>query len=117
MQEPALTTRDARETDSSLLTALGGEGTAAGELYLDDGESLRPNATLNMDFQATRTNLTASVRGAWKENNSLANVTVLGVGEEPDAEKVMFNGAKIEQEDVAYSYFEGSGCWWIAGCD
>ena len=103
MQEPALTTRDARETDWSLLAALGSDGAAAGELYLDDGESLQPDATLNVDFQATKTNISVSVRGTWKERNPLANVTVLGVGEEPDAGRVMFNEVKIEKKNVAYN--------------
>ena len=46
MQGLAMTTRDARRTPWSLLVALGLEGTATGELYLDDGESIDPEETL-----------------------------------------------------------------------
>lgn len=93
MQEPAMTTRDARNTPWSLLTALCGEGAATGQLYLDDGESIYPNATLNVDFAASHSSLSASPLGNWKESNSLANVTILGVTTKPGA--VTFNGKKV----------------------
>lgn len=46
LQGFALTTREARTQPWSLLTALSLNGTAEGNLYVDDGESLVPNATL-----------------------------------------------------------------------
>lgn len=49
LQGFALTTREARTQPWSLLTALSMEGTANGSLYVDDGESLSPNATLFVD--------------------------------------------------------------------
>lgn len=49
MQEPALTTREARATPWALLVASGLGGSARGELYVDDGESVHPNATLFVD--------------------------------------------------------------------
>jgi alpha-glucosidase len=49
MQEPALTTIASRKNPWGLLVALGGEGTADGALYVDDGESLVQNATLWVD--------------------------------------------------------------------
>lgn len=64
---------------------------------------MQPDATLNVDFQATKTNISVSVRDTWKERNPLANVTVLGVGEEPDAGRVMFSEVKIEKKNVAYN--------------
>lgn len=45
MQEPGMTTTACRRNPWGLLVALDGEGAASGELYLDDGESLSPNAT------------------------------------------------------------------------
>lgn len=44
-QEPALTTRDARNNPWGVIAALSLEGTARGELYLDDGESVVQNST------------------------------------------------------------------------
>jgi alpha-glucosidase len=45
LQEPKLTTAETRTTPYSLLVALDCNGVASGDLYLDDGESLVPNAT------------------------------------------------------------------------
>ena len=53
MQQPAMTTAVARNTPWSLLVALSEEGSASGSLYLDDGESINPPATLNVDVRPT----------------------------------------------------------------
>ena len=45
-QEPALVTRDARKNPWGVIAALSLEGSASGSLYVDDGASLVPNATL-----------------------------------------------------------------------
>lgn len=85
MQQPALTVRDTRNSDWSLLAALNSNATATGQLYLDDGESVKPNATLNVDFTATKSSIRISPRGNWKETNPLANVTILGLNAGPKA--------------------------------
>ena len=121
MQAPAMTTRDARATDWSILVALSLGGTASGNLYLDDGESLTPNATLYVDFTASSSMLYANGRGLYTDNNALANVTVLGVRQSPGA--VTFNGVNVDSSGVAYnsssqilsitglSGATGSGAW------
>ncbi len=48
-QEPALVTRDARRNPWGVIAALSLEGSARGTLYVDDGESLVPNATLYVE--------------------------------------------------------------------
>lgn len=104
MQEPAMTTRDARNTPWALLTALSANGTAEGQLYMDDGESLHPSATLEVDFVAEARKLTATPCGSWEERNPLANVTVLGVSLEAcAATQVTFNGQHVPASDVAYN--------------
>lgn len=45
-QEPGMTTRICRSNPWGLIAASSLEGTASGSLYVDDGESLVPNATL-----------------------------------------------------------------------
>lgn len=45
LQEPKLTTAETTKTPYSLLVALDSNSAASGDLYLDDGESLQPNAT------------------------------------------------------------------------
>ena len=47
----AMTTRDARKTPWKLWVALNLEGTAQGELYLDDGESIDPEDTLEVQVR------------------------------------------------------------------
>ncbi|KAJ5669399.1 hypothetical protein N7462_010469 [Penicillium macrosclerotiorum] len=101
MQEPALTTAAARNTPWSLLTALGDKGIASGQLYLDDGESLNPNATLNVLFKATKSSLSAQAHGDWNENNALGNVTVLGLTKKPGS--VTLNGKKVPASSVQYN--------------
>lgn len=101
MQEPALTTRDARSTPWSVLTSLSTQGTAAGELYLDDGESLNPTSTMDVAFKAAQNSLTASPTGNWVEANPLDHVTVLGVSQMPG--QVTFNGQTVPSSDVQYN--------------
>lgn len=66
-QEPALTTRDARDTPWSLIVARDLNGNSNGTLYVDDGESLDPEESLTVDvssivplppFLSTLTNIT-----------------------------------------------------------
>ncbi|KAL3420941.1 glycosyl hydrolase family 31 [Phlyctema vagabunda] len=80
-QEPGMTTKECRRNPWGLIAALNGEGTANGGLYVDDGESLEPNATLWVDFSLTNQALYASGRGLYVDQNSLANITILGVGQ------------------------------------
>jgi alpha-glucosidase len=42
LQEPGMTTHESRMSPWGVVVALDKEGSAAGELYLDDGESLNP---------------------------------------------------------------------------
>lgn len=94
MQQPAMVTRDARNTPWSVLVALSQQGTAAGSLYLDDGVSFAPNATLYGKMVATGGNrLLASARGNYTDKNALANVTVLGVQSQPTM--ASFNGMNV----------------------
>lgn len=95
MQQPALTTKAARTNPWKLLAALSKDGTAQGNLYIDDGESISPNATLYVEFTAANGTLYASGRGLYSDSNALANVTVLGIEAAPSS--VIFNGVAIRQ--------------------
>lgn len=80
IQKPGYTTTESRKNPWSLLVALSSEGTASGQLYIDDGESLLPNATLSVELTAsTEGKLYASAIGTFVDKNALANVTILGV--------------------------------------
>lgn len=50
-QQPALVTRDARKNPWGVIAALNLEGSASGSLYVDDGASLEPNATLYVEVR------------------------------------------------------------------
>ena len=99
-QEAAQTTREARDSPWSVLVALNSEGSASGQLYVDDGESLAPNATLYVDFTATRGTLYASARGRYVDKNPLDGVTVLGVADHVGT--VTLNGDAVDAEKIKY---------------
>lgn len=96
MQEVRLTTREARETAWGLLVALGVDGGARGSLYVDDGESVEGGASRSVEFvvEGGSGRLSAKATGAYRDGNGLANVTVVGVGEEPRGD-VTVNGVVL----------------------
>lgn len=51
-QEPGMTTSQCRENPWGLIAAQDAEGNAKGQLYIDDGESVVPNATLFVEVCA-----------------------------------------------------------------
>lgn len=79
MQEPALTTRDARNSPWSLVASLDGAQSATGQLYLDDGESVEQNATRTVKFTANQSSISAFSEGDFEDTNKLANITILGL--------------------------------------
>jgi alpha-glucosidase len=93
LQQPGYTTAASRGNPWNLIVALDARGCAAGELYVDDGESLVPNATLTVGFAAGGSALNVTMTGQFVDKNPLANITVLGVGA---AGRVVFNGAGVD---------------------
>jgi alpha-glucosidase len=94
-QEPGYTTAECRKNPWGLIVALSTSGTASGDLYIDDGESLQPNATKEVEFVVANNALYASVRGTYVDSNPLANITILGVGSEP--KNVTLNGQVVSK--------------------
>lgn len=98
MHEPGLTTAAVRASPWSLLVALDTSGEANGGLYLDDGESLEPEATAWVDFSVSKSSLAAMRSGDYDEDqNPLGYVTILGV--EGDVSSVTFGGANLDAEN------------------
>ncbi|KAH9214809.1 glycoside hydrolase family 31 protein [Leptodontidium sp. 2 PMI_412] len=93
IQEAGMTTRECRSNPWGLIAATSLEGTASGQLYLDDGESLVQNSTLWVEFSLTGSSLYASARGTYNDTNPLANVTILGVSS--SVSNVTLNGASL----------------------
>lgn len=127
LQEPGLTltTLANREMPWGLLVALDGAGRAAGELYLDDGESVVPATATwvkvsfacpyivllqaaallthpppSPQFEATNTSLTTQPTGNFEDDVWLDTVTVLGV--KASVSKVLLNGQVIGSSAWAY---------------
>ncbi|KAG5973501.1 hypothetical protein E4U55_000492 [Claviceps digitariae] len=75
----AMTTTDVREQDFELLIPVGKDGTAKGSLYLDDGESLHPEATSAIEFEYKNGRLVVRGSFEYKTDIKLAKITLLGV--------------------------------------
>ncbi|KAI1810462.1 glycoside hydrolase family 31 protein [Poronia punctata] len=117
MHEPALTTAAVRASPWSVLAALDAAGEATGGLYIDDGESVEPEAATwvdvststplspspqptnhnhNRQFTVSRSAMTARRSGDYKyELNKLAHVTVLGV--KGEVSEVTFDTIELDR--------------------
>ncbi|KXL49372.1 MAG: glycoside hydrolase family 31 protein [Acidomyces sp. 'richmondensis'] len=93
-QEALYTTSECRNSPWSLICALSREGTASGQIYIDDGESLIPNANLLVDLTASNGTIYSSARGTWEDRNALANITVMGIASKPM--NVALNGVDVD---------------------
>ncbi|KAK5117469.1 hypothetical protein LTR85_008854 [Meristemomyces frigidus] len=85
IQQAGNTTATSRKMPWSLLIALDKNGEAVGELYLDDGISLAPNATKNVELSYANNTLRTSVSGQYEDALPLANVTIAGIKSRPHA--------------------------------
>ncbi|KAI1087276.1 glycoside hydrolase family 31 protein [Rostrohypoxylon terebratum] len=112
-QQPALTTTAVRESPWGLIVALDATGESVGGLYLDDGESLVPNATSWIEFVVTNSTLRASPSGNYPDPNTLANVTILGT--QGPISKVQLNGQEVHSS--AWNLATSSNVLTITGLD
>lgn len=103
-QEPGYTTTESRKNPWGLIVALGADGDAEGELYVDDGESLTPVESLFISFKAGDGALEASVNGTYEDGNAMGNVTVMGVKEVGD---VTLNGEGVGEGNVVFDEEKG----------
>lgn len=79
--ESAMTTTALREKDFELLVPLGSDGTASGQLYLDDGGSLEQSATTLVQFSYADGTLTATGTFDYGTTVNVAKVTLFGYGD------------------------------------
>nr|CAD7427818.1 unnamed protein product [Timema monikensis] len=94
MQEPGMTTTASRKNNFQLMVASDESGSASGELYWDDGDTLgtyEAGAYTLVSFSLQSSQLTGTPRktGYIGENMNLATITVLGVS---SASSVTANG-------------------------
>ncbi len=107
LQVPGMTTAASRANPWSVLVALNVGGSAAGQLYLDDGESVQPQAATWVQLAAMSGVLSATpagnytlYEGSGSAAPPLANVTVMGVASAPSA--VAWNGTALGSSQWRY---------------
>jgi len=93
LQEAGMTIKRSRQNPWGVIAALGSQGTASGQLYVDDGESIVQSDTLDVEFSLANNTLTASPSGTYEATQPLANITILGV--DKAVGNVSFNGAAL----------------------
>ncbi|KAE8156028.1 glycosyl hydrolases family 31-domain-containing protein [Aspergillus tamarii] len=103
LQQPALTTREVRTSPWDVIIALDNMGHAKGDLYLDDGVSTTPNATLTVAFTVQGRELNVSINeGGWQDVNALRSISILGVNDVNES-RVTFNGHKLNTTHVSFN--------------
>lgn len=78
--ESAMTTTELREKDFELLIVPGRDGTASGQLYLDDGVSLEQDGTSLVQFDYADGKLVVGGSFGYGTGVVISNVTLLGGG-------------------------------------
>lgn len=111
IQEPGYTTTESRKNPWGLIIALDDNGEAKGRLYVDDGESIEQEATLNVWLEAKEGELKVVVEGEYKDANGLGNVTILGLFN--GAGDVELSGKTVDKGCVEYD--ESTGVLKLAG--
>lgn len=106
LQRPGYTTAESRQNPWNLLVALDTNTQASGELYLDDGESIAPNATREVTFTYSDDHvLQASAKGTYSDTNPLANVTITGLKEQSGPRSVTLNANEcLNEKGVVVRY-------------
>ncbi|EAW07225.1 putative alpha-glucosidase [Aspergillus clavatus NRRL 1] len=76
--ESAMTTVELRKKGFELLIAPGQDGTASGTLYLDDGDSLKQSASLELEFKYRKGNLQIKGKFGMHTDLKINAITLLG---------------------------------------
>ncbi|KAJ4292426.1 hypothetical protein N0V90_009088 [Kalmusia sp. IMI 367209] len=107
LQQPKLTTGATRRTPYSLLVALGENEDAKGDLYLDDGVSLVPNATRLVTFTFANNSLSYTSEGSYHASQPLANITITGLQAQPKGVSLTYGNHERDTSQIATSFEDG----------
>lgn len=75
-----MTTTELREQDFELIVPIGADGTAQGQLYMDDGVSIEQKGTTMIEFSYSKGVLTANGTFGYSTTNKIVKITILGLG-------------------------------------
>lgn len=104
IQKPGNTTTTSRQNPWALIVPLDESGKAEGELYLDDGISLKPASTKNVKFSFKNNTLTSVPHGDYQDTNALANVTIAGLQTASKAISITLGGRQASTQGVETQY-------------
>ncbi len=98
--QSSMTTTELRKKDFEFVVAPYADGTATGKLYLDDGVSIEPKATTNVEMSFAKGKLIVSGSFGFEAGVHVASVLVLGVEAKPNLVHVNNQTAKSQYDDV-----------------
>lgn len=81
-----MTTTEVREQNFELLIPVGADGTATGQLYLDDGVSIQQQGTTTINFTYKRGILTARGSFGYKTGVKITKITLIGASRKRDGD-------------------------------
>ncbi|KAJ6606229.1 alpha-glucosidase [Mycena vulgaris] len=96
-----MTTSELRETDFEFVVAPGTDGTAAGQLYIDDGVSVTPAAETQVAMSFKHGTLAVTGSFGFKTGVSTSRVRFLGVAKAPNS--VLLNGKAVSHQAISYN--------------
>ncbi|KAI9732344.1 MAG: hypothetical protein M1834_001551 [Cirrosporium novae-zelandiae] len=99
--EGANTTTELRKKDFVVLVPLGSNGTAKGELYLDEGDAIEQPETSLITFTFVNNLFTMDGQFDYDPNVQLSNITFLGIQSAP--KQVLVNGGS-SYSSLNYTY-------------
>ncbi|KAK0441270.1 glycoside hydrolase family 31 protein [Armillaria borealis] len=97
--QSTMTTAELRKEAFEFVVAPHANGTATGKLYLDDGVSIKPNATTEVEMSFSNGKLVVSGSFGFEVGVDVARVLVLGVEDEPDSVHVNNQTAESEYDE------------------
>jgi alpha-glucosidase len=104
-----MTTTELRGKDFELLIPLGPNGTASGQLYLDDGVSLEQSGTTFAQFSYAGGRLVATGDFGYSTPVKISKVTILGSGNSSKRSGLFEGNLGVRGSDQAVERDERSG--------
>ncbi|KAJ7118925.1 alpha-glucosidase [Mycena epipterygia] len=99
--QSTMTTTELRETDFEFVVAPGTDGTAAGQLHIDDGVSVTQAAETQVAMSFKQGTLAVTGSFGFKTGVKTSRVRFLGVAKAPTT--VLLNGKPVSHQGIAYN--------------